>query len=261
MRIAIIAPGSRGDVQPYVALGRRLIETGKTVSLVSTKNHRVLVKSNGIDFWSIEKITEDMIRSEKMRKVLESGKLLASMAKMGDQLKKNAKLITKRSLEASKDANLIIAGISGLFIAHSVAEKLNIPFLQAYNLPFTPTKAFPGVLFPNFPKILGGIRVSHFLTRQVLWQAYRPTDKMVRKEILGLPKYPIMGPFKSAELDKAQILYSLSPLVIPQPKDWGSNIRMTGFWFLDSSEDLEPTNELQRFVESGSPPIYIGFGI
>lgn len=260
MRITFIAPGSRGDVQPYVALGRRLIEASHSVRLVSTKNHEELVQSNGVDFWGIEKSTEDMVRSEKMRKVLESGKLLTSIAKMGRELKKNAKLITTRSIEASKDANLIIAGVSGLFIAQSIAEKLNIPFLQAYNVPITPTRAFPGVLFPNFPRILGGNRVTHFLTRQALWQAYRPTDQIVRKEILELPKYPIMGPFKSAGLDTAPILYGLSPSVIPQPKDWEKNIHITGFWFLDSPQDLEPTNELKKFIESGPPPLYIGFG-
>jgi sterol 3beta-glucosyltransferase len=230
MQITIVSPGSRGDVQPYVALGRRLIEAGNAVKLVSTKNHEELVIANGVDFWSIEKSTEDMIRSEKMRKVLESGKLLASLAKMGKELKKNAELVAKRTLEACVDANLVIAGVSGLFIAHSIAEKLSIPFL------------------------------THFLTRQLFWQAYRPTDKIIRKEILGLTTYPMMGPFKSAGLDKGEILYGLSPSVIPKPKDWGDNIHLTGFWFLDSTEDLEPTAELENFVESGSPPVYVGFG-
>ena len=155
MRITVVAPGSRGDVQPYVALGRRLIEEGNSVRLVSTKNHEMLVESNGVDFWAIEKSTEDMIRSEKMRRVLENGRLLTSMAKMGSELEKNAELVTKRSLEASTDTNLIIAGVSGLFIGHSVAEKLNVPFLQAYNVPITPTRAFPGVrYFRVFPQFL-----------------------------------------------------------------------------------------------------------
>jgi sterol 3beta-glucosyltransferase len=70
----------------------------------------------------------------------------------------------------------------------------------------------------------------------------------------------MMGPFKSAGLDKGEILYGLSPSVIPKPKDWGDNIHLTGFWFLDSTEDLEPTAELENFVESGSPPVYVGFG-
>jgi hypothetical protein len=51
MLATIIAPGSRGDVQPYVALGRGLIEAGITVRLVSTKNHETLVQSNEVEFW------------------------------------------------------------------------------------------------------------------------------------------------------------------------------------------------------------------
>jgi UDP:flavonoid glycosyltransferase YjiC (YdhE family) len=61
MRITIIAPGSRGDVQPYVALGKELLNAGNTVRLVSAKNHEQLVSTNGVEFWPIEVNTEDII--------------------------------------------------------------------------------------------------------------------------------------------------------------------------------------------------------
>jgi sterol 3beta-glucosyltransferase len=260
MRITFVTPGSRGDVQPYVALGRGLIGAGYRVRLVSTENHSNFVASNGIDFWPIETSTEDIIRSEKMRAVMESGKLLISMAKLGGELKRNAELVTRRSLEACKDSSLIVAGIGGLFTGQSIAEKLNIPFVQAHNLPFTPTASFPGVLFPNFAKIPGGYRISHFLTRQLLWQAYRPTDKIAREQVLGLNTYPFMGPYGRKEFAESPIIYGLSSAVIPRPPDWADNIHLTGFWFLDSPDDLEPSEELKDFVDSGPPPVYIGFG-
>jgi sterol 3beta-glucosyltransferase len=154
--------------------------------------------------------------------------------------------------------DLVVAGISGLFTGYSVAQKLGIPFLQAYNVPITPTSAFPGALFPKTPHVLGGYRRSHVFTRLMVWIAYQPSDGVVRKSILGLNKFPLTGPFKT--LDTAPILYGLSPSVIPRPDDWGENIHVTGFWFLDSPNDLEPSDELAAFVEQGSPPVYIGFG-
>jgi UDP:flavonoid glycosyltransferase YjiC (YdhE family) len=54
--------------------------------------------------------------------------------------------------------------------------------------------------------------------------------------------------------------YCWSPALIPKPKDWGHNISISGFYFLDLSSDYAPSNELQAFLDAGSPPVYIGFG-
>jgi len=51
MRIAIIASGSRGDVQPYIALGKGLVEPGHDVRLVTHQNYEALVEAHGLDLW------------------------------------------------------------------------------------------------------------------------------------------------------------------------------------------------------------------
>jgi len=260
MKIAIIAPGSQGDVQPFLALGEGLVKAGNTVRLVTNQNYENQVKSHGLEFWTIEVNMEDIIRSEKMREVLESGKLLTSMVRMGKELKQHAELLTERGLAACQGVDIVMAGISGLFTANSIAEKLGIPFLQAYNIPFTPTKAFPGTLFPKFPSWLGSYRLSHRLTQQVVWQAYRPTDKLVREQVLKLPKSPFSGPFKSESLKNGPIIYGISPSVIPRPTDLGDNVHITGFWFLDPLDDWVPPLTLTEFLQAGPAPLYIGFG-
>ena len=260
MRIAIIAPGSQGDVQPFLALGKGLIKAGNAVRLVTNQNYEKQVKSHGLEFWPIEVNMEDIIRSEKMREVLESGKLLTSMARMGNELRQNAALLAKRSLEACREMNLVMAGISGLFIANSIAEKLGIPLLQALNIPFTPTKAFAGALLPKYPSWLGGYRLSHRLTQQIVWQAYRPTDKVVRMQVLGLPKSPFFGPFKFETLRDGPIIYGISPSVFPRPTDWADNIHITGFWSLDPPDHWSPPSDLKEFLQDGPLPLYIGFG-
>ena len=54
MRIAIIAPGSRGDVQPNIALGKGLDQTGHAIRLMTHSNFETLVRSHGLEFWPIE---------------------------------------------------------------------------------------------------------------------------------------------------------------------------------------------------------------
>lgn len=51
-----------------------------------------------------------------------------------------------------------------------------------------------------------------------------------------------------------------SPALIPKPSDWGDHINVTGFVFLDQTKDYKPPDELQKFLDAGDPPVYIGFG-
>jgi UDP:flavonoid glycosyltransferase YjiC (YdhE family) len=56
------------------------------------------------------------------------------------------------------------------------------------------------------------------------------------------------------------ILYGFSPSVIPAPSDWSGNTHITGYWFIDETEDWQPPAALLDFLQSGSAPVYIGFG-
>ena len=53
MRIAILAPGSRGDVEPYVALGKGLVKAGHIVRLATHQDFAELVNAHGLEFWPI----------------------------------------------------------------------------------------------------------------------------------------------------------------------------------------------------------------
>ncbi|MBK5109436.1 MAG: glycosyltransferase family 1 protein [Anaerolineales bacterium] len=129
-------------------------------------------------------------------------------------------------------------------------------------LPFTPTGDFPSVLTPNLPSWLGGStnRLSHHLTRQVIWQGFRSADKLARQKILALSPASFFGPYNSDHLRGMPVLYGFSPSVITAPGDWTEDIHITGYWSLESSEDWLPPAELLAFLNAGPPPVYIGFG-
>ena len=56
------------------------------------------------------------------------------------------------------------------------------------------------------------------------------------------------------------VLGSYSSIVVPRPPDRGKHIHVTGYWFLDPGADWQPPAQLVDFLESGPPPVYIGFG-
>lgn len=262
MRIAILALGSRGDVQPYIALGKGLREAGHSVRVVTHQNFEALVNSHGLAFWPVQGNVQDVVESQEMRALLEKGKFLAITLRTAKEAQRAAVQWAQDGLTACQGTDLLLAGIGGLYMGLALAEKLGLPLLQAYVVPFTPTGAFPGVLLPQSLPGLGGFvnRLSHHLTRQMMWQGFRSADRLARQKVLGLPAAPFWGPYNADRLQRAPILYGFSPSVIPKPSDWDENMHVTGYWFLDPASDWSPSSALMTFLQGDPPPLYIGFG-
>lgn len=261
MRIAIVAMGSQGDVQPYIALGKGLKEAGHVVRLLTHENFEDLVSSYGLEFWPLQGNVQEIIETQEMRELLEKGNFLAITLYTAKESQRVAMNWAQEGLVACQGMDLLLTGVGGLYVGLALAEKLRLPLLQAYVFPFTPTTAFPGVLFPQFIAKFGGAAnwLSHHLIRQIMWQGFRTADASVRKQLLNLPVAPFFGPDNATHLHRYPILYGFSPSVIPQPSDW-KNTHVTGYWFLDSAPNWTPPSALMEFLQGGSSPVYIGFG-
>lgn len=262
MRIAIIALGTRGDVQPYIALGRGLQAAGHPVRLLTHDNFAPLVQAYGLEFWPVKGDVQAVAESAEMRELLEKGNFLAITARTAKEAKKAALQWAQDALVACEGVELLVAGIGGLYIGLALAEKFAIPFVEAPVVPFTPTSAFPGALLPQSPPRLGGLfnRISHQLTRQMMWQGFRGADRQMRQQVLGLPAAPFWGPATTHRGRQTPVLYGFSPSVLPKPADWGAAIDVTGYWFLPPATDWSPPPALVDFLHAGPPPVYIGFG-
>ncbi len=262
MRIAIIALGSRGDVQPYIALGKGLEKTGHNVRLVTQENYEALVVSNSLEFWCMRGNVQEVLEGREMRELLEKGNLLAITKLMAKETRRAAVQWAEDGLIACQEMDLLIASLGGIFIGVALAEKLDIPLLQTHLVPFTPTKTFPSTLLPQSLPNLGGAfnLISHQITRQLTWQGFQPSYSLARRKVLGLPSASFSRPFHSDHSKGLPTLYGFSPSVIPAPADWGNDTHVTGYWFLDLDDNWTPPSDLMDFLEAGSPPIYIGFG-
>ncbi|MBK8900463.1 MAG: glycosyltransferase family 1 protein [Anaerolineaceae bacterium] len=262
MQIVIIALGSRGDVQPYVALGKGLQAAGHQVRIMSHDLFEPLITAHDLEFRIARGNVQAVVESPEMVALLEKGNFLAISAHTAQAAQKAALEWAEDGLAACQGADLLVAGIGGLFMGLSLAEKLNLPLLQAYYVPFTPTSAFAGALLPKpLPGALRWLnRFSHHATRQIMWQSSRKADNLARQQVLGLPKAPFFGPFDARQTRGLPILYGFSPSVIARPADWPDQAHVTGYWFLDAEEDWTPPPALVNFLNAGPPPVYVGFG-
>lgn len=143
MRIAIIASGSRGDVEPYVALGKGLQAAGHIVRLVTHRGFESLVTAHGVAFWPVEGSGQNV--AESMAALIENGNFLAILAQMGKEAQRGALALTSASLAACAGVDLIVAEIGGVFVGIAIAEKLGLPLLQAYYNPLHAHERLPGL--------------------------------------------------------------------------------------------------------------------
>ncbi len=259
MNISIFASGSRGDVQPYVALGSGLKAAGYQVQVISSDDFAGLVTEAGLEFASMGESIEAVIQSEAWRRSLDSGNFLVILRAMNAAMKQRAAQLAECLPPLFVDTDLVIAGLGGMGGPFSIAEKLRIPMIQAYVFPITPTDAFPGPLTPRLP--FGGWlnRLSYVPVRQMLWQSARMGDVTIRK-LLEMPRGSWFGPYRSLDQQRIPILYGFSRHVLPRPADWDALKQITGYWFLDPSADWTPPTGLQQFLQAGPAPVYIGFG-
>ena len=261
MKIAMIAPGSRGDVQPYAALGKGLDAAGHQVRILTHENFEGFIRRHGLAYWPLRGNVQEVAESEEMRELLEKGNFLKIASFQANAAKEAAIAWAEDGVAACDGMDLLMAGIGGLYIGISLAEKLNLPLLQAHFIPFTPTEEFLGALFSQTPLSLGFMNyLSHHITRQIMWQGFRVADKVVREEVLGVKPAPFRGPYHSSALEGMPVLYGFSPSVIPKPADWDANKKITGYWFMDLDEAWQPSPSLLAFLQAGPKPVYIGFG-
>jgi UDP:flavonoid glycosyltransferase YjiC (YdhE family) len=181
---------------------------------------------------------------------------------MAREAETGAIALAQGSLAACQGVDLVLAGIGGLFVGIAVAQKLGLPLLQAYYIPFTPTRGFPSFAASAAPFPLPGAlnRLSHTATRQMMWQAFRRADGIARREVLGLPSAPFCGPYDAECLRGMPVLCGYSPSVIAPPPDWGPDVHVTGYWFLDPPAGWSPPEALVEFLQAGPVPVFVGFG-
>lgn len=257
--ISIVASGSRGDVQPYIALGQGLKAAGHSVRLLTNDNFEGLVTDAGLAFYSTGESIEAITQSEEWRQKTESGNFLSILAQMQTELKRRAAGIAQKMPSLLEGSKLIVTGIGGIGGLYPTAEMLRIPVIQTYVFPFTPTNEFPAPLVPKLPLGRTLNRLSFHVLRQMMWQSTRVGDVATR-QALGMAKGSFWGPYAALNRQQVPTLYGFSQHVLPRPHDWPPHHQVTGYWFLDESNEWTPPSDLVTFLNAGEPPIYIGFG-
>ncbi|RJT75989.1 glycosyltransferase [Arthrobacter cheniae] len=261
MHVLVISIGTRGDIQPFAALAGALARAGHDVTLAVPGGFADLVPQAGPGT-----ITHHPTGSTMLRLLQE---LMPELSGPSDALRKLGMMTAAmRELNAecwdaaqAAHPDVVVYHPKCLAGPH-IAEALRVPGVLSLPLPFyTPTRAYAMPIFGGASFGAWGNRASYEV-RRMSGAIYGGMINDFRREVgLGHTRR-LADPLKNPDGSPVHVLYPYSRHVVPVPEDYPPSAHVTGYWFLDHSDDgdWDPPAQLVDFLAVGEPPVYVGFG-
>jgi vancomycin aglycone glucosyltransferase len=246
MRVLLSTSGSRGDLEPLVALAVRLRALGAEVRMCASPDAAERLAEVGLPLTPVGGSVRTTMNETRPRP--EDGPRLAAeaMAVQFDQVPAAAE---------GCDVVMTTGVLSAAVAVRSVAEKLGIPYFYGFYCPiYVPSPCYPP------PPPLGEPPATDVTDIRALWDrnnqsAFRRFGEPLnrRRASIGLP--PVEDIFRYGFTDHPVL--AADPILAPlQPTDLDAV--QTGAWILPDERPLSA--ELAAFLEAGPPPVYVGFG-
>lgn len=255
-KITCLTIGSRGDVQPYIALCKGLLKEGHKPRIATHGEFREVVESHGIEFKEIAGSPTELMSFMGHHGSISVSFLKDAKSKFTGWIDE---LLTT-SWEACQGSEILIESPSAMAGIH-IAEALNIPYFRAFTMPWTRTRAYPhAFIVPELKKGGSYNYFTHVMFENVFWKGISSQVNKWRRSTLGLGRTDLY----QLQQNKVPFLYNVSPTVFPPSVDFADWVKVTGYWFLDEKDSYKPPAELQQFIKDARAAkkklIYIGFG-
>jgi sterol 3beta-glucosyltransferase len=257
MKILITTFGTRGDIQPFIALAQGLQSAGHAVAVCTADGFHPFIAAAGVSHLPMNNALLELTQVA-LTEVTGLMDAIRVSRKMGPAMRQA--MDDEWHAATTWQPDLIVFHPKCLGSAH-IAERLRIPAVLAIPLPFyTPTSAFP------VPFVPVGSLGRHF--NRWSYQFNRLTALLFARTINDFRQTTLgarpVSRFADLLLDATgrpfPILYPYSPAVLPIPPDFPAHVHVPGYWFLDQATGWAPPAELARFLDAGTPPVIIGFG-
>ena len=281
MKVLILTLGTRGDVQPFVALAKRLLCSGHDVVVAAPSRFAGFVGGHNVSFGALDdgplrlmdtgSVVGDVSRGGLGARVA----LARQMPRMFTEVLRDCWSVASTGIGADPD---VVVHNGQVVAGQHVAEKLGVPAVLALPLPmYVPTGEFawPGMALPaGMPAALN--RLS-FLGMKGPALAFGRTVDAWRASLGLRRRRGRHDPLRRPDGGPVPVLHAVSRHVVPRPADWPAWATTTGYWFLEAAQP-EPmdgattgtvdarashsglSGELAAFLAAGKAPVFVGFG-
>jgi vancomycin aglycone glucosyltransferase len=250
MRVLLSTIGSRGDVQPMVALALQLRELGQEVRVCAPPDFRDWIDTLGIAFTSVGP------------ELSSTGKSNPSAARLTpEQRRQMAEASVAAQFEAitaaAQGCDVIVAGGYVIVAARTVADQMGIRYVWAGYCPI----ALPSPHHaPPVYSVLGDKPADGTVDNRTLWaqdtHRYTIFGDPLNSHRISAGLAPVDDVRRYMFTDKPWL--AADPTLAPWPEPADPNVVQTGAWIMTDRRPLSP--ELEAFLVAGEPPVYFGFG-
>ncbi|KAG2526793.1 hypothetical protein JM18_004205 [Phytophthora kernoviae] len=271
--------GTRGDVQPFLAIAHRLQQDGHRVRLATHAVYREFVMSHGVEFYPLggdpKELAAYMVKTGGHLIPTKIETLTKDVPRNREMINEIVQSTWPAVSDSDPDgggpgvpgppfrAQAIIANPVSYGHIH-VAERLGVPLHIMFPQPWVPTMAFPHPLsnLPYTGKWQKRNYLSYKIVDLIMWQGTEGLINEFRTEVLKLRKIR-SGDFGPELLLNLEIPHSFmwSPKLVSKPADWGDLYDIIGTVTLKEAASVySPSPELEAFLGNDGGPIFVGFG-
>ncbi|UMP06415.1 glycosyltransferase [Amycolatopsis sp. EV170708-02-1] len=251
MRVLLSTIGTRGEVQPLVALAVRLRELGREVRLCAPPDFREWAERLGISFAPL---------GPELRSTAKPDSAMTKAMATPEGRRAMAEAMVVNQFETMPDAaegcDAVVAGMALNIAAHSVAEQKGIPYFFTAYCPITlPSLHHRPPVFPGWaPKDPDAAIPALWADDAERWNGQWGGVLNAQREKLGLgPVDDVRG-----HIFTEHPWLAADPVLAPWLGPSALDVHQTGAWLLPDHSPLSP--ELEAFLDDGEPPVYFGFG-
>eukprot|EP01114_Cavostelium_apophysatum_P023159 TRINITY_DN8637_c0_g1_i1.p1 TRINITY_DN8637_c0_g1~~TRINITY_DN8637_c0_g1_i1.p1 ORF type:complete len:493 (+),score=134.67 TRINITY_DN8637_c0_g1_i1:158-1636(+) len=261
--ILLATTGSRGDVQPFICLAEELLLRNYLVVFCTHGEFREFVEAElsadhpNFRFVPLKGSPTKIMTSDTFKRAFFQGTRL-------DQLKEHGKVVDLNDAanpeiiySAVKDLKVdaIITNIVSQMECLAIGQKEMIPVYFACTIPFTPCNELPCVTITSKTFPLGIMnKLTYSVSHAAQWAVFGKRINKFRQEVLQIP------PQKGLEFQQLPMYCCWSELICPRPVDYPENVKLTGYWTLKLKSHVKLDEKVTKFLDAGSPPVYMGFG-
>ncbi|HET7216764.1 MAG TPA: glycosyltransferase [Vicinamibacterales bacterium] len=253
MRVLLSTIGSRGDVQPLVALASQLRAQGQEVHLCVPPDFRQWIAGLGM---RVTPIGPELRTATASRS---SGTDGPSPEERRRQAVDATVATQFETIGAAAQGCDVIVGATALQIAApSVAEKMGIPYVFVSYCPVV----LPSLLHAPPPlSVPGQLPAPATADKRELWAQNAERVQNTFGPALNLHRASLgLAPVRDvrSHIFTDHPWLAADPALAPWPDPADQSVVQTGAWLLPDDRPLSP--ELETFLNAGEPPVYFGFG-
>lgn len=259
MKFLFIAVGTRGDIEPHLAIADMLKKRNHEVVCAFPEQFRELCEAHGFRFKSLGKEFIDLIHSDVGQQIMDGSvvrKLIAliKVLKMSvpiqrDLVSRQKRIVVEQALDRIiHNGKAIYPFLWNLQNPHKVVQISPVPYL------IHPVDTHPNIGFGS--KNLGSFlnRLTYKFGNAGIIQSIRMTPKW-----LGTSPQPTRAELRALLLSQP-LIYTVSPALVKHQKAWPKNVKTLGYLERDKTVNWVPDTRLLSFLSTHNKVLALTFG-